>query len=74
MEGLPIISGKECVKVLSKAGFYVRRQKGSHIIMRRDNPYAQVTVPNHKTIDRGTLHSIIQGAGMSVEEFNELLS
>ena len=41
--------------------------------MRRDNPYAQVTVPNHKIIDRGTLHSIIQGAGMSVEEFNALL-
>lgn len=73
MNKLPIISGKEAVKVLSKAGFYIKRRKGSHIIMRRDHPFAQVVVPNHDTLDRGTLRAIIREAGLSVEEFIKLL-
>jgi predicted RNA binding protein YcfA (HicA-like mRNA interferase family) len=36
----PVISGQECVKALQKVGFEVRRQKGSHIIMQRKDPYA----------------------------------
>jgi HicA toxin of bacterial toxin-antitoxin, len=35
----PSISGKECIKVLEKAGFYQKRQESSHIIMRRDEPF-----------------------------------
>jgi len=41
MSRLPRISGKECVKVLSKAGFYLKRQEGSHIILRMDEPFCQ---------------------------------
>ena len=41
MSKLPQISGKECIKALSKAGFYFKRQEGSHIILRRDDPFAQ---------------------------------
>ena len=69
---LPVISGAAAVKALEKAGFYVRRQTGSHIILRRDNPFAQVTVPNHKVLDRGTLRAIIKQAGLSVDEFVKL--
>ena len=48
MSGLPRISGRECVKALGKVGFYIKRQEGSHIILRRDTPFAQVVVPDHK--------------------------
>ena len=72
-EKLPIISGKKCMKALTKAGFYIRRRKSTHVVMRRDNPFAQVIVPDHKTIDRGTLRAIIRDAGLTVEEFNKLL-
>jgi predicted RNA binding protein YcfA (HicA-like mRNA interferase family) len=67
------LSGREVVKVLQSAGFNVKRQKGSHIILRRDNPFAQVVVPDHKSIDTGTLSSILNGADLSVEEFIDLL-
>jgi predicted RNA binding protein YcfA (HicA-like mRNA interferase family) len=73
MSKLPVISGKECIKALGKVGFYLKRQEGSHMIMRRDNPFAQVVVPNHKELDRGTLRAIIKQAGLSVEEFVKLL-
>lgn len=73
MTKLPTISGQECVKALENADFYVKRQKGSHIVMRRDDPFAQVVVPAHKELDRGTLRAIIRQAGLSVDEFVELL-
>ena len=49
------LSGKEVVKALQKAGFYSKRQKGSHIVLRRESPFAQVVVPDHKSVDTGTL-------------------
>ncbi|HPB83703.1 MAG TPA: type II toxin-antitoxin system HicA family toxin [Spirochaetota bacterium] len=73
MSGLPRISGRECVKALEKADFYFKRQHGSHIILRRDNPYTQVVVPDHRELDRGTLRSIIRQANISVDELINLL-
>ena len=70
---LPCISGRECAAALFKAGFYLKRQHGSHMILRRDNPLAQVVVPDHKVLDRGTLRAIIRQAGLTVEEFVALL-
>jgi len=73
MSKLPVISGKKCVRALEKVDFYIKRQRGSHIILRRDAPFAQVVVPDHKTLDRGTLRAIIRQAGLSVNEFVNLL-
>lgn len=73
MSKLPVISGRECVRALEKADFYFKRQRGSPIILRRDTPFAQVVVPDHKTLDRGALRAIIRQAGLSVDEFVSLL-
>lgn len=73
MSKLPVVSGHDCVKALEKAGFHFKRQEGSHIVLRRDNPFSQVVVPDHKELDRGTLRAIIRQAGMSVDEFAKLL-
>ena len=73
MSRLPQISGSEVVHALQKAGFRVRRQHGSHIIMRRDAPFAQTVVPNHQQLDRGTLRAILRQSDLSVDEFAKLL-
>ena len=73
MSDLPRISGRSCVKALNKIGFYLKRQHGSHMIVRRDNPFAQVVVPDHRELDRGTLRAIIRQAGIGVFEFAKLL-
>jgi predicted RNA binding protein YcfA (HicA-like mRNA interferase family) len=73
MSKLPRVSGLEVVAALKKIGFYVRRQHGSHIILRRDNPFAQTVVPNHRELDSGTLRAIIRQIGISVEDFVKLL-
>jgi len=73
MSKLPVISGRECLRALEKTDFYLKRQKGSHMILRRDDPFTQVVVPAHKVLDRGTLRGIIRQAGLNVDEFNRLL-
>ena len=68
-----VISGDECVKALKKIGFYMTRQRGSDMIMRRDEPFARTSIPKHKTLKPGTLKGIIKDAGLTVEEFVDLL-
>ena len=73
MTRLPSISGQDCLSVLQKLGFFLRRQSGSHMIVRRDNPHCQVVIPNHKELDPGTLRAIIRQTGLSVDDFIRLL-
>ncbi|HYG65770.1 MAG TPA: type II toxin-antitoxin system HicA family toxin [Thermoanaerobaculia bacterium] len=67
------LSGRRVRRALERAGFYLKRQKGSHMVLRRDHPFAQVIVPAHDQIDTGTLASILDAAGVSVDQFIELL-
>jgi predicted RNA binding protein YcfA (HicA-like mRNA interferase family) len=73
MSKLPVVSGAECVKALEQIGFLVDRQRGSHIILVREDPRTTVSVPDHKELDRGTLRAIIRQVGLSVDEFVALL-
>ena len=75
MAKLPILSALDVVKVLRKNGFYISRQRGSHVILIKfiENRKQIVVVPNHKQIDLGTLLSIIAQSGMSKEEFLRFL-
>jgi len=70
---LPTPSGREVRKAFEKAGWEFARQRGSHMILTKEGEIASLSVPNHKQIARGTLRSLIRAAGMSVEEFIELL-
>ena len=70
---MPVVSGKKCALALQRNGFYIKRQAGSHMILRRDEPFAQVVVPDHRELDRGTLRAILRQAGLSVDEFMDLL-
>lgn len=60
MSNLPRISGRECVRALAHVGFLPRRQHGSPLILRRDDPFSQLVVPDHVELDRGTLRAIIR--------------
>lgn len=76
MSNVPQVSGKEVIKVLSKAGFKVSRQKGSHVrLVKIQGGVKQlVTVPNHKVIRKGTLlNGILKAINLSLEDFKKLL-
>jgi len=73
MPRLPLVSGREAVRALAKLGWYQVRQKGSHIILHKEGSKVTLSVPDHKELDRGTLHKIIRLAGITAEEFVAVL-
>lgn len=69
---LPALSPKRAIKALERGGFYVHHATGSHHILKKEK--LRVTVPFHnKDLKPRTLASIIEQAGLTVEEFLELL-
>jgi predicted RNA binding protein YcfA (HicA-like mRNA interferase family) len=68
---LPVVSGYDVIKALTKIGFEIKRRKGSHVVLQKE--FIVFTVPLHKTLKKGTLRAIIRQAGLTVEEFLELL-
>ena len=74
MTKLPVVKARECIRALERAGFVFDRQEGGHVTLIRGNPFARVTIPQHnKTLKKGSLRQIIRDAGLTVEEFVELL-
>lgn len=74
MPKLPILSGKEVIKALGRLGYEIDHQTGSHVILRnREPPHRRLTVPNHREMAVGTLLAIIKQAGLTREQFVELL-
>jgi len=73
---LPQVSGQRVVRALEKAGFVVRRQKGSHVILVHSSDLTRrAVVPLHgsKPVKPGTLRAILKGVAISTEEFKTLL-
>ncbi len=71
MPKLRVLSGKEVVKILSKFGFEVISQRGSHVKLRRilpDGAKQTLTVPLHDELDKGTLKAIIRQASKYIPE------
>ena len=69
----PLLSGREVVAALRRAGFVVVGQRGSHIKLRHPGTEIVVIVPDHREVDRWTLRGILRAAGISVEAFLNLL-
>ena len=58
MPNLPVVSGSETARALQRLGFVVVRQRGSHIVLRKDSQGC--VVPNHHQIKIGTLVLLCQ--------------
>lgn len=73
MPKLPVVSGRETVKALSKVGFEFRRQVGSHMVLKRISDGKRIVVPDHKELPKGTLRAILRQTDVTIEEFANLL-
>ena len=67
------LSYKKVIAALRRAGSRVHRQRGSHIVLVRDNPYAQVIVPAHRSLATGTLAAILDAADLTPAELLDRL-
>ncbi len=73
---LPSLRGEAVIRALKKAGFNVVRIKGSHPILEHtDGPARRTVVPVHAGhgIKRTLLSKVIDGAGLTIQEFSALL-
>ncbi|AFZ51451.1 type II toxin-antitoxin system HicA family toxin [Euhalothece natronophila Z-M001] len=66
---LPVLSGREVVRVFQSFGWEVVRQSGSHIILVKEGELATLSVPDHREVAKGTLRSLIRTSGLTVSEF-----
>lgn len=73
MGKLANISGKEAVKAFGRVGWSLIGQVGSHCVMTKAGQRANLSIPQHKELSIGTLRALIRAAGMTVEQFIELL-
>ena len=75
MSIVPILTAKEIIRVLLKAGFKVVRQRGSHVHLEHTIDSSRITqvVIHSRTLPRGTLMGILRQAGISTDEFLLLL-
>jgi len=73
MGKLGSISGKEAVKAFQKAGWRVIGQVGSHVVLVKSGERANLSIPQHKELSVGTLRALIRNAGLTVDEFLNLL-
>jgi predicted RNA binding protein YcfA (HicA-like mRNA interferase family) len=73
MPNVPLLSGREVVRVFENFGWQVARQRASHIILVKEGARATLSVPDHKEVARGTLRALIRAAGLTVEEFAQRL-
>ena len=72
MSRLPVCSGADAVRAFCQMGYEVDHQTGSHIILRHPT-MRRLTVPNHRELAKGTLRALIREAGLTKEEFANLL-
>lgn len=72
MSRLPVCSGADAVKAFAAIGYAFDHQTGSHIVVRHPSG-RRLTIPNHRELAKGTLRALIREAGLTKEQFAELL-
>ncbi len=75
MPKLPAVTGAEAKKAFVSVGFVEDRTKGSHCILKKAGHPFHLSIPMHagQNLGKGLLKSLIDAAGLTVEEFVELL-
>jgi len=73
MARLANMSGKDAAGAFEKAGWQPLGQVGSHLVLTKTGSRVNLSIPQHKELSIGTLRALIRHAGLTVEEFLELL-
>jgi predicted RNA binding protein YcfA (HicA-like mRNA interferase family) len=70
MPRLPGVNHLDAVRALEKAGFWIARQ-GKHTIM--TDGTGVLSIPRHNPINAVTMGNIVRDAGLTNDEFRQLL-
>jgi len=70
MPKLPGISQRDAVRVFAKLGYRIARESG-HVVM--SNGKTRLIIPRHNPINAITMGHIAKTAGLTPDQFRELL-
>ncbi len=73
MPKLPVCKGKEAVEAFEKHGWSLARYIDDHFILKKQGERFLLSVPDHNPVKKGTLRRLIRDAGLSVNDFAEVL-
>lgn len=74
MSRLPTLMPRQVIRALERAGFVVDHQTDSHVVLWRSSDGCRVVVPWHnRDLGRGLTMQIVRSAGLTQDEFIELL-
>ena len=73
MAKLPVCKGKEAVKAFEKDGWNLARYIDDHFILKKQGERFLLSVPDHNPVKKGTLRRLVRDAGLSVNDYIELL-
>lgn len=75
MPKLRPVSGAEAIRALERLGFVRVRQRGSHVVLRKQSIEGDIgcVVPLHSELAVGTLRGVLRQANLTPEEFLEVL-
>ena len=73
MPPLTPVSGRLAIAAFQRAGFEILRRRGSHIIMVKAAMPVTLSVPDQRQLKPGTPRALIRKAGLTAQEFEELL-
>lgn len=74
MPKLPVTSGRDARRAFEKVGWTFNRQRGSHMVLIKPGIPVNLVIPDHRELDRGLLRGLIRDAGLTVEQFTQLLN
>jgi len=74
MTKLPLLPARKVIAALVRLGFCIDHQKGSHIVLKNSDETRTIVVPDHPELDRGTLKSILNQAGIDVDTLLSVLT
>ena len=73
MPKLPVCKGKEAVRAFEGNGWFLARYIDDHFILKKRGERFLLSIPDHNPVKKGTLRRLIRDAGLSVNDFVELL-
>lgn len=74
MRGIHNLKPERVIKTLERAGWSVKRQKGSHVHMKKEGNPAILSIPVHKgkPLKKGLMLCLLKVAGLTEKEFLKL--
>lgn len=70
MPKLPVLRPKKLLAILLKQGFVVRRQRGSHAVLKHPDTRMTVIPMHNRDLDPGTLRAILQDTHLDIADLS----